>query len=144
MCWCATPSSPGPPPPKCLGSSGFAPKVRKTFQRKGYFYKEKQIVPGEVEEHRLDFYIHPNGANGLALEILGDPDRVHAEAWGFKTLDIRNKSAGRVILGIVYNDHKVQEISRHIIDKMADFSIPASNFGSFSERLDALGISRGN
>jgi hypothetical protein len=119
-------------------------QVRRAFQKKQYFYKEKEIVPGEVEEHRVDFFIHPNGANGLAVAVLGDPDRVHAEAWGFKTLDIKNKSKGRVIVGIVYNDQKTQEISRHIIDKMADLSVPSSKFELFSKGLDALNISRGN
>ncbi|MBA3356453.1 MAG: DUF1828 domain-containing protein [Pyrinomonadaceae bacterium] len=118
-------------------------KVRRTFQQKQYFYKEREIVPGEVEEHRVDFFIHPNGGSGLAVAVLGDPDRIHAEAWGFKTLDIKNKSKGRVIVGIVYNDLKTQEISRHIIDRMADLSVPASAFDSFADRLDALNISRG-
>ena len=118
-------------------------KVRSTFRRRRYFYKEREIVLGEVEEHRVDFYIHPNGANGLAVAILGDPDRLHAEAWGFKTLDIRNKSKGRVIVGIVYNDLKTQEISRNIIDRMADVPVPASDIDSFSERLDAFNISHG-
>lgn len=118
-------------------------RVRKTFNNKRYYYKEKEVVPGEVEEHRVDFYIRPNGANGLALEILADPDRVHAEAWAFKTLDIRNKSAGRVMVGIIYNDEKVKEVSRRIIEQVADLSIAASEFNYFSERLDTLDISHG-
>lgn len=119
-------------------------RVRRTLDTKRLSYKEKEIVPGEVEEHRMDFFVHPNGANGLAVAVLGDPDRVHAEAWGFKTLDIKRKSRGRVIVGIVYNDQKTIEISRRIIDRMADLSIPSSAFELFSEQLDVLKISQGH
>jgi hypothetical protein len=116
-------------------------RVRRTFQKKQYYYKEKEIVSGEIERHQVDFYIRPNGAKGLALAILADPDRLHAEAWGFKTIDIRNKTAGRVIVGIIYDDRKVKEISRHIINKMADLPVPVSEFEGFANKLDGLGLS---
>jgi len=118
-------------------------QIRSTFNQKHYLYKETQTLPGEIEEHTLDFVINPNGAKGLALGVLPNADRVHAEAWAFKTHDIKRGTNDRFVVGIVYNAAKVVEISKHILDKMADLSIPSSAFALFGERLDALNISRG-
>jgi len=118
-------------------------KVRKTFERKNYAYQERKEVPGSIENHRVDFLIHPNGAKGLALAVLPDPDRIHAEAWGFKTQDIKTVSKDRIIVGVLYNAEKAKDISRNILARIADLSVAFSEVDEFGERLEAFGVSRG-
>jgi hypothetical protein len=117
--------------------------VRKTFREKNYLYKERQSVAGEFERHKVDFLIHPNGAKGLALAILADPDRMHAEAWAFKTLDIKKASQNRLVVGLIYNAEKAVEVSRNILERMADVAIASTEVGSFGETLESLGVSHG-
>jgi len=119
-------------------------KIRKTFQQKRYMYKERGIVRGEVEEHKVDFLIEPNGARGLALGVLAEPDRLHAEAWGFRAQDIKKVSKDRLLVGLLYNDAKAKDVSRNIIEKVVDIAIPSTELSAFGETLDGLGLSRGH
>jgi hypothetical protein len=118
--------------------------VRKTFDEKRFLYKERQLVPGEFEQHKVDFLIHPNGAKGLALAILSDPDRVHAEAWGFKTLDIKKTSNNKLVVGVLYNAEKAVQVSRNILERMADLAIPSTDVNRLADALDTLDLSHGH
>jgi uncharacterized protein DUF1828 len=119
-------------------------QVRKTFQQKRYMYKERGVVRGEVEEHKVDFLIEPNGAKGLALGVLVEPDRLHAEAWGFRAQDIKKVTKDRLLVGLLYNDAKAKDASRNIIEKVVDIAIASTEINAFGDTLERLGLSRGH
>lgn len=64
-------------------------RVRRIFKERRYTYTEKQQLDGVIEKHTVDFYIAPNGSRGLALAVLSNPIHIVAEAWGFKSQDIK-------------------------------------------------------
>ena len=118
-------------------------RVRKTFQSEQYFYQERQTVPGKIEQgHEVDFYIPPNGANGLALEVLIKPNRLRAEAWGFRAQDMKQANQG-LRVGFVY-DEVPSDLNRTILGSIADIALPSSQMMFFSEQLRKYQISRGH
>ena len=118
-------------------------KIRKTLDDRHLDYREGPRVPGKIEEHKVDFYVPPNGLPGLAVAVLSNPDRLHAEAWGFKAQDIRAAVDGdakhqSILVGLVYDAALAKDISRRIIDRSADIAVPSTELDSFGQKLDAL------
>ncbi len=114
-------------------------RIRRTFQAKRLCFEEGRLVPGRIESHKVDFYIQPNGSKGLALAILPQLDLLHAEAWGFRSQDIKNAD-DRMLVGIVYDIRIVKPKSLTIIEKMADISLPSTQLDSLEEQLESKGI----
>jgi Domain of unknown function DUF1828 len=119
-------------------------RVRKTFQRERYFYREQQSVPGKIENagHRIDFYIPANGSNGLALEVLVNPNKLQAEAWGFRARDMREAN-DRLLIGFIY-DQVARDLSRTILGSIADIALSSNEADLFlTEQMSKYQISRG-
>lgn len=118
-------------------------RVRKTFQKEQYFYREQQSVPGRIETagHRVDFYIPSNGANGLALEILVNPNKLQAEAWGFRAQDMKEADK-RLKIGFVY-DQVARDLSRTILGSIADIALSSAETSFLTEQLKKYQISHG-
>ena len=119
-------------------------EVRNVFRSEQYFYREDQTVPGKIEQagHRVDFYIPPNEHNGLAMEILIHPNKLHAEAWGFRARDMKDANRG-LLVGFVY-DQVASDVNRNILRSIADIALPSSQMMFFSEQLRKYGISHGH
>jgi hypothetical protein len=114
-------------------------RVRRVFTENKYAYKEKQELSGRIETHTVDFYIAPNGSRGLALAVLPNPIQIVAEAWGFKSHDI--KVANRNLsVSIVYDASRAKEVSRTILQKMADVSVPSHAIDDLGNILKKAGI----
>jgi len=113
-------------------------RIRETLHSRHFLYKEKQRIPGKIEAHKVDFFVPPNGLPGLAIAILLGPDKIHAEAWGFKARDI--KDGGKVVVGIVYDPSVTKQSIRNIIDNTADIPLPSDELASFGQRLDDAGL----
>lgn len=114
-------------------------RVRQLFTEKRYRYKERQEVSGQIEHHTVDFYIAPNGSRGLALAVLPHPSQLVAEAWGFKTQDIKNANKNLAV-SVVYDSSRANDVSRTILDKMADVPVPSSAIGNLGTILYKAGI----
>lgn len=119
-------------------------RVRRTFRKGKYFYREQQNVPGKIENagHRVDFYIPPNGSNGLALEVLINPNKLQAEAWGFRARDMKEADQ-RLRVGFVYNE-VARDLSRTILGSIADIALSDGELPFFMEQLQKYQISRGD
>lgn len=119
-------------------------QVRNIFRKEQYFYREAQTVPGRIEHagHKVDFYIPPNELNGLAMEILINPNKLHAEAWGFRARDMKDANRG-LLVGFVY-DQVASDLNRTILGGIADIALPASQMMFFSEQLRKYEVSRGH
>jgi hypothetical protein len=113
-------------------------RVRETLKREDFAYEEEQSIQGELESHEVDFYIPPNGRPGLALAVLPNPNRLQCEAWGFKANDIKAHNKERVAVGLVYDATRAKDVSRHIIEGVADMSIPSTDFDRLSRQLIAI------
>jgi hypothetical protein len=118
-------------------------QVRRTFMEHQYFYRESQNVPGQIEKgYKVDFYIPANGSNGLALEVLTKPNRLTAEAWGFRARDMKQANE-RLVVGFVY-DETTKDLNRTILNSMGDIALPASEFIFFAQQLEEHRVSRGH
>ena len=118
-------------------------QVRRTFNEYRYFYRESQKVRGQVETegHKVDFHIPANGSNGLALEVLTSPNKLTAEAWGFRARDMK-KADERLVVAFVY-DETTKDLNRTILTSMSDIALPMSDFGLLAQQLEAHRVSRG-
>jgi hypothetical protein len=118
--------------------------VRQTFVEHRYFYKESTSVPGYIEKdgHEVDFYIPANGSKGLALEVLTKPNKLTAEAWGFRARDMKEANTSLVV-GFVY-DETTADLNRAILNGMGDIALPTSDFILFTQQLEAHKVSRGH
>jgi hypothetical protein len=114
-------------------------RVRRVFTEKHYRYQEKQELNGAIESHTVDFYMAPNGTRGLALAVLPNPSQIVAEAWGFKTRDIKEEHPN-VTMSIVYDSAKAKDISKTILDKVADVSVPSTAIEELPTLLAKAGI----
>jgi len=119
-------------------------KVRNVFRKEKYFYREEQTVPGKIEHegHKVDFYIPSNELNGLALEILIKPNKLQAEAWGFRARDMKDADQ-RLRIGFVY-DQAARDLSRTILRGIGDIAVPSSDTMFLNELLSKHKISRGH
>jgi hypothetical protein len=119
-------------------------RVRRVFEENKYPIKEKEEVNGEIEKHRVDFYVPPNGTRGLALAVLPNPIQLVAEAWGFKTQDIKRENKNLAV-SIVYDSSRAKDVSKAILDKMADIPVPSTaieDLGSILKRAGILGLQK--
>lgn len=114
-------------------------RVRHVFSEKRYIFAEKQEVNGEIEKHTVDFYVAPNGTRGLALAVLSNPTHIVAEAWGFKTQDIKHVNKNLAV-SVVYDSSRAQEVSKTILERMADVPVPSSVIGDLGQILEKAGI----
>jgi|SRR5579864_2634144 len=114
-------------------------RVRRVFAERRYAYQEKQELNGKIERHTVDFYVAPNGTRGLALAVLPNPTQIVAEAWGFKSQDIK-KANRKLTVSIVYDSARAKEVSKTILDTMADVSVPSNSIESLGEILAKAGI----
>lgn len=114
-------------------------KIRETLLSRHFVYKERQILIGEIVGHRVDFYVPPNGTPALAVAVLLGPDKIHAEAWGFKARDIKaGVPTAKLFIGVVYDATAIKRAIRNIIESTADIPLPSNELDSFGQRLDAL------
>jgi hypothetical protein len=102
-------------------------------------YQVKHPLRGNIERHTVDFYFPPNGVPGLALSVMNNPTRMAAEAWAFKSYDIKMVNE-RTKVGVVYEDEEAGESSKSILNGVADLSIPSSNIPALHEGLLSIGI----
>ena len=114
-------------------------KVRHVFWERKYPYKEKQEVGGIIEKHTVDFYIAPNGSRGLVLAVLPNPTQIIAEAWGFKTQDIKNANE-RLTVSIVYDASRAKDVSKTILEKMADVPVASNLIEDLGQKLETAGV----
>lgn len=102
-------------------------------------FKTRHQLTGLYENHVADFYFPPNGVPGLALSVINSPNRTTAEAWAFRSLDIKNKNE-RTQVGVIYDDFGVKESSKSILKGVLDVSIPSSELPSLGRSLRSIGI----
>jgi hypothetical protein len=102
-------------------------------------YQMKHNLRGKIENHTVDFYFPPNGVPGLALSVMSNPTRMSAEAWAFKSWDIKSENE-RTKVGVVYDAAAAGEISKAILKHSADMSIPSSEIQSLQGGLQDIGI----
>jgi hypothetical protein len=114
-------------------------RVRSIFSKRKYVFKEKQEINGDIEMHTIDFYISPNGNKGLALAVLPNPIKIVAEAWGFKSRDIKNANKN-VAIGIVYDSARAKEDSKAIFQSTVDIPVPSNAIEDLANRLDKAGV----
>lgn len=63
----------------------------------------------------MDFYSSPNGVPGLALSIMKNTSRTTAEAWAFRSLDMKRTNE-RTKVGVVYDDGEIRDNSKSALD----------------------------
>jgi hypothetical protein len=114
-------------------------KVRRIFEKEHYAVAEKQEVKGRIEKHTIDFYIPPNGTRGLALAVLTNPSHIIAEAWGFKTQDIKYANQNLAV-SLVYDSSRARDESTTILNNVADYPIPSSSINEMGDILKKAGI----
>jgi len=102
-------------------------------------YQAKHSLRGRLENHTVDFYFPPNGVPGLALSVLANPSRMAAEAWAFKSSDIKQEQA-RTKVGVVFEDEAASETSKLILKNIADVSAPSSDISLLRAGLHSIGI----
>jgi hypothetical protein len=114
-------------------------RVRRIFAEKKYDYKEKHAVSGTIETHTVDFYIAPNGTRGLALAVLPNPSHIVAEAWGFKSQDIKHENRN-IAVGIVYDSSRAKDNSKVILQTTTDVAVPSNAIENLGDMLVQAGI----
>jgi hypothetical protein len=102
-------------------------------------YQMKHNLRGKVENHTIDFYFPPNGVEGLALSVMSNPTRMAAEAWAFKSWDIKAENA-RTRVGVVYDSDAAGDNSKAILMHSADMSIPSADIQVLKGELSSIGI----
>jgi hypothetical protein len=121
--------------------------VREVLNRRRVIYEEKDKAKlvGEIETHKMNFLIAPNGKRGMAIAILpAYNSHLVAEAWGFKCEDIRRVPANlRFQIGLVYDTSQPwTDESRHILNSKADMAIPGDSLHSLDRQLLEQGIAK--
>jgi hypothetical protein len=119
--------------------------VKGVLSRHNYVFKEKADIGGEIEPHKVDFYVPPNGTYGLALAVLATKNSHNAaQVWGFKCEDIKRQPQNkRLRVGIVYDSDNAiwSDDSRRILESRADIAIPGRAVDlELGERLEEHGV----
>lgn len=109
-------------------------QVQETLVRANHLFLENRDIQGAIEKHRIDFYLPPNGKPGIALALLEYPKQLQAEAWAFKSQDIK-KATPKLFVGIVYDDTVANDDSRRILSQAIDIPVPATQLGSLPEKM---------
>jgi hypothetical protein len=102
-------------------------------------YQTKHSLRGKIENHTVDFYFPPNGVPGLALSVMGNPSKMAAEAWAFKSGDIKAQNE-RTKVGVVYDSEEAGERSQAILKHSFDLSVPSNEIQALKGELRAIGI----
>jgi len=76
---------------------------------------------------------------GLVLAVLPNPTQIIAEAWGFKTQDIKHAN-DRLTISIVYDASKAKEVSKTILEKMADVPVASNTIEDLGKKLETAGV----
>lgn len=105
-------------------------------------YRAKHPIQGRIEKHLVDFYFPPNGVPGLALSVMSNPGKQAAEAWAFKSSDIKQANE-RTKVGVVYEDEGTGDTSKAILTSVADIAVPSSNIPDLKSGLTSIGILKG-
>lgn len=113
--------------------------VRETLNKRKVLYRESQAIRGKIENHKINFYVPPNGTPGLALAVLPNPTKQLAEAWGFKVGDIRDANRN-VAIGLVYDPERAGKSSTDIITNVADFAVPSDKMKVLETGLEEKGL----
>ncbi len=101
-------------------------RVKSVLDAENVVYQEKFSLNGEIEPHRFNFYVPPNGANALALAVLSSQNTHNAaQVWAFKTEDVKRQPINRGLrVGIVYDTEQAwSDESRRILESRADLVI---------------------
>lgn len=105
-------------------------------------YQEKFSLSGEIEPHKFNFYVPPNGSRALALAILSSQNTHYAaQVWAFKTEDVKRQPVNRGLrVGIVYDTEKTwTDESRRILESRADLVITDKDVEQIAPHLHARG-----
>lgn len=98
-------------------------KVKNVLDSEQVVYQEKYSLSGEIEPHRFNFYVPPNGSRALALAILSTQNTHNAaQVWAFKTEDVKRQPVNRGLrVGIVFDTEQTwTDESRRILESRAD------------------------
>jgi hypothetical protein len=125
-----------PSPPK---DSNLVNQVAEYLSSQQVLFQIRRPLQGKIEKHLIDFYFPPNGVPGLALSVMGNPSRMAAEAWAFKSSDIKMVNE-RTKMGIVYDDTEATESSKSILVGIADISVASSEIPTLKNSLQSIGI----
>jgi hypothetical protein len=102
-------------------------------------YQPKHNLKGKLEDHSIDFYFPPNGVPGLALSVMSNPSKMAAEAWAFKSSDIKATNE-RMRVGVVYDSEAAKDNSKAILKGSFDMSVPSNEIYGLKGELRAIGI----
>jgi len=100
--------------------------VKSVLDAENVVYQEKFSLSGEIEPHKFNFYVPPNGSNALALAILSAQNTHNAaQVWAFKTEDVKRQPINRGLrVGIVYDtEQNWTDESRRILESRADLVV---------------------
>ncbi len=117
-------------------------KVRKMLSERKLIFRENDKLRGHIETHSVNFYVPPNGMPGLAVAILsGYNSHLVAEAWGFKSDDIRKENP-RTKIGLVYDvvSRQWTDESKKIITEKSDLAASGDSLSAFDAKLPQLGL----
>jgi hypothetical protein len=89
-------------------------------------FQSHHPLAGKVIGHTVDFFFPPNGVPGLALSVMSNPTKLAAEAWAFKSGDIKSGN-DRVKVGIVYDATEMRDVSKTVLKSVADMAIPSTD-----------------
>jgi hypothetical protein len=102
-------------------------------------YQTHRSVEGRIEKHSVDFLFPPNGVPGLALSVMRNPTRMAAEAWAFKSSDIKAMNT-RMRVGVVYEAELASDRSKAILQGSVDVSVPSSEISMLAQGMRSIGL----
>jgi hypothetical protein len=101
-------------------------RVKCVLDAEKVVYQEKYSLSGEIEPHKFNFYIPPNGSRALALAVLSSQNTHNAaQVWAFKTEDVKRQPINKGLrVGIVYDTEQTwTDESRRILESRADLVV---------------------
>lgn len=83
-------------------------KVQRVLDDRRVAYQRSFELDGEFTPHKFDFYVPPNGTEGLALKVLGaENTKLSAELWAFRCDDVRRQPRNEhVRVGLVIDSQQ--------------------------------------
>jgi len=112
--------------------------VKTILDKEKVVYQEKYNIGGEIEPHKFNFYVPPNGSRALALAVLGSQNTHNAaQVWAFKTDDIKRQKINRELrIGIVYDTRQVwSDESKQILESRADLVLADTEIPKIAPKL---------
>jgi hypothetical protein len=101
-------------------------RVKSVLDAEKVVYQEKFSLSGEIEPHKFNFYVPPNGTKALALAVLSSQNTHNAaQVWAFKTEDVKRQPVNRGLrVGIVYDTEQTwTDESKRILESRADLVV---------------------